>query len=312
MLTISYIGNHGSHLFVSRENNYAPVSTYDSTLSIAQNVTNLPARRRLSAIQCGTGIGITTAPCYGPMEILDPALWSNFDSLQVSINHRFHNGFSLLASYVWANYLDVVSYTAEGGNGPRDPTDFRLSYGPSDNNVRNRFAGSYIYQFPKFQSLHGIGSILLNDWQNQSIITIQTGSPYSINSSLDTAATGVGGETADLTGVAALPPGGRSNSAYFNTAAFQNAAGGTFGETGRNFLTGPSLINFDFSLFKEFPVWEHGKVQFRGELFNLFNHPNFNNPDNTVGDGTFGQITSARSLGTGAPRVAQFALKYLF
>lgn len=312
MLTISYIGNHGSHLFVSRENNYAPLSTYDSALSIAQNNTNLPARRRLSAIQCGTGVGVTTAPCYGPMEILDPALWSNYDSLQVSINHRFQHGFSLLASYVWANYLDVVSYTAEGGDGPRDPTNFALSYGPSDNNVRHRFAGSYIYQFPKLQSLHGIGNILLNDWQNQSIITIQTGSPYSINSSLDTAATGIGGETADLTGVATLPPGGHSVPAYFNAAAFQNAAGGTFGQSGRNFLTGPGLINFDFSLFKEFPVWENGKVQFRAELFNLFNHPNFNNPDDTVGDGTFGQITSARSLGTGAPRVAQFALKYIF
>jgi hypothetical protein len=95
--------------------------------------------------------------------------------------------------------------------------------------------------------------------------------------------------------------------AYFNTAAFQNAAPGTFGVTGRNFLTGPSLVNVDFSLFKEFPVHEFGKVQFRSEFFNLFNHPNFYNPDNTVGDGTFGQLQSARD-----PRIMQFALKYLF
>ena len=63
----------------------------------------------------------------------------------------------------------------------------------------------------------------------------------------------------------------------------------------------------DFSLFKEFPIPEHGKFQFRSEFFNLFNHPNFFNPDNTVGDGTFGQLTGARD-----GRIAQFALKYLF
>jgi hypothetical protein len=298
---------------MSRENNYADPSTYDYSDTIAQNNSNLPNRRRLSSIQCGTGMGNTsapgeaTAPCYGPMEILDPSLWSNYDSLQVSINHRFSHGFSLLASYVWGKYLDVVSYTAEGGNGPRDPLNYALSYGPSDNDVRNRFAASYIYQFPRVASLHGVLSGLINDWQNQSIITAQTGQPYSINSSLDTAATGVGGETADLTGADLNPAGSRGVHAYFNTAAFQNAAPGTFGQTSRNFLTGPSLVNVDFSLFKEFPVHEFGKIQFRSEFFNLFNHPNFYNPDNTVGDGTFGQLQSARD-----PRIMQFALKYLF
>ncbi len=320
-LTVSYIGNHGTHLFVSRENNYAPLSTYNHTIgtspnnspavnnaaNIAANNSNLPSRRRLNYIQCGTGVGASTASCYGPMEILDPALWSNYDSLQVQINRRYQNGFSLLASYVWANYLDVVSYTAEGGNGPRDPSNFALSYGPSDDNVRHRFAGSYIYQFPKVQSLHGIASALINNWQNQSIITAQTGAPYSITSSLDTAATGIGGETADYTGAPVAPPGSRGVKAYFNSAAFQNAAPGTYGQSGRNFLTGPSLVNVDFSLFKEFPVREYGRIQFRGEFFNLFNHPNFYPPDHNVGDGTFGQLQTARD-----PRITQFALKYLF
>jgi hypothetical protein len=63
----------------------------------------------------------------------------------------------------------------------------------------------------------------------------------------------------------------------------------------------------DFSLFKEFPIHEFGKVQFRSEFFNLFNHPNFNSMDTGIGDGTFGQLTGANS-----GRIAQFALKYLF
>jgi len=73
-------------------------------------------------------------------------------------------------------------------------------------------------------------------------------------------------------------------------------------------LYGPSRVDFDFSLFKEFPIREAGKVQFRSEFFNLFNHPNFGNPDNGVGDGsTFGRLTNASD-----GRIAQFALKYLF
>ena len=305
LLTVSYIGNKGTHLFVSREYNYAPLSSYDHTKSVAENNSSLPTRRRLLGILCGTGAA--AAPCYGPTEELDPSAWSNFNSLQVSVNHRFENGFSLLASYVWAKYLDIVSYTAEGGNGPRNPENFAQSYGPSDNDVRHRVTASYIYQLPKLQSAHGIVSGLVNNWQNQGIITVQTGAPYSINSSVNSAATGVGGELADFVPGQLVSPAHRGVKSYFNTAAFTNAAPGTVGVSGRNFLNGPSLVNVDLSLFKEFPIREYGKVQFRSEFFNLFNHPNFYNPDNTVNDGTFGQLQSARD-----GRVAQFALKYLF
>jgi hypothetical protein len=72
-------------------------------------------------------------------------------------------------------------------------------------------------------------------------------------------------------------------------------------------LFGPSRVNMDFSLFKEFPILEAGKLQFRSEFFNLFNHPNFGNPSNSIGNGNIGQLTSA-----GDGRIAQFALKYLF
>jgi hypothetical protein len=256
---------------------------------------------------CSTAGGTTTTGCYGPVEELDPSGYSNFNSVQFTLNRRFDHGFSVLASYVFAKYMDIVSYTAEGGTGPRNPENFAQSYGPSDNDVRHRFTASYIYQLPSIKSAHALVGGLTNGWQNQAIITAQSGAPYSINSSVDTAAAGVGGDLADPVAGQSYSPAHRGVTSYFNTAAFTNAAPGTVGATSRNLLFGPSLVNVDLSLFKEFPVMEHGKVQFRGELFNLFNHPNFYNPDNTVGDGTFGQITSARD-----PRIAQFALKYLF
>jgi hypothetical protein len=306
-LTVSYIGNKGSKLFVSREYNYAPISTFDHTQSLTANLGTLPNRRRLSAISCGTAAVGVSGPCYGPLEELDPAGYSNYNSLQITLNRSFQHGFSVLGSYVYGKYLDIISTTAEGGNGPRDPENFSSNYGPSDNDVKHRFAGSYIYQIPRFTSLHSIPSLLLNGWQNQAVVIMQTGQPYSINSSADTAATGVGGETADRVVGESISPQHRSRLEYFNTSAFQNAALGTYGDTGRNSLYGPSLFNVDFSLFKDFSLGEAGKLQFRGEFFNLFNHPNFYNPDNTVGDGTFGQINSSRD-----PRFVQFALKYLF
>ena len=318
-LTVSYIGNKGTHLFISREYNYAPLSTFvhntpiDPTtgqpfdqISYNSQDAILAQRRRLSGVATCTSGG-TAGPCYGPMEMLENTGYSNYNSLQVEVNHRFNKGFSLLASYVWAKYLDIVSYTAEGGNGPRNPENFAQSYGPSDNDVRHRFAASYIYALPKLQTSHSLVSGVVNGWQNQGIITAQTGAPYSINSQTDSAAAGVGSVLADAV------PGVRSSisnkgvNGYFNTAAFTSAAPGTVGSTGRNLLNGPSLVNVDTSLFKDFNVFEHGKIQFRAELFNLFNHPNFYNPDNTVGDGSFGQLTSVRDA-----RIAQFALKYLF
>jgi hypothetical protein len=317
-LTVSYIGNKGTHLFISREYNYAPLSTFiqnppllngNPQDPVAYNNSDavLQARRRLNSVPCAAPGGGTMIGCYGPTEELDPEAYSNFNSVQVSLNHRFDHGFSVLASYVFAKYLDIVSYGAEGGGGPRNPDNFAQSYGPSDNDVRHRFAGSYIYQLPTLKTSNMLVGGAVNGWQNQGIVTLQTGAPYSINSSEATGATGAGGELADFKPGASSTPAHRGVEEYFNPAAFQNAAPGTVGATGRNFLTGPSLVNVDFSLFKEFKVYESSKLQFRAELFNVFNHPNFYNPDNTVGDGSEGQLTSARD-----PRIAQFALKFLF
>jgi hypothetical protein len=309
VLSVSYIGNHGTHLFMSRDINWAPISTYDHTATLAANQLD-ENNRRLFAYDGNCGINQTTGlknPCLGQTQEEANQGWSNYHAFDVTINHRFDHGFSLMASYVYGKYLDIVSYGAEGGLGPRDPLNFRSNYGPSDSDVRNRFTSSYIYQLPKLKSAHGILAGVVNDWQNQGVLIAQTGSPYSINSYTDTGATGIGGDLADLVSGQSTSPAHRGVSSYFNTAAFTEAADGTYGTSSRGLLIGPSRVNMDFSLFKEFPIHERGKVQFRSEFFNLFNHPNFGNPDNTVGDGTFGQLTSAND-----GRVAQFALKYLF
>jgi hypothetical protein len=109
-------------------------------------------------------------------------------------------------------------------------------------------------------------------------------------------------------------PGGRSRGAqiaeWFNTAAFAAAATGTFGNAGRNVITGPPQKGFNMALMKNFPIplREGMRLQFRAEAFSVFNVPNFSSPNATLTSKTFGQITSA----SGGDRQLQFALKLLF
>jgi hypothetical protein len=223
------------------------------------------------------------------------------------VNHRFANGFSLMASYVFGKYLDIISYGAEGGLGPRDPWTSGRTMGRATAMFATGSHPPISTNCPRLKSAHGVLAGLVNDWQNQGVLIAQTGSPYTDHQQPGYGATGIGGDFADLVSGVSTSPAHRGVSSYFNTAAFTEAADGTYGTSSRGMLYGPSLVNMDFSLFKEFPIHEAGKLQFRSEFFNLFNHPNFGNPDTGIGDGTFGQLTSASD-----GRIAQFALKYLF
>ena len=306
-LNVTYLGNRGTHLFMSHENNWAvplPVSVQPAAVQL----TNYTSRRRFSSITCGG------QPCYDTMEIDDSNGWSNYNSLQITLNKPLKHGLSFLSSYVWAKTLDIGSVAGEGGAGPRDPYNLNLDKGPSVFDVRHRFVTSLIWQVPGGGRSTRLTKVLLNGWQVNGIITIQSGFPFTIYSGPDTSLTGIGGETADLVpGVNAKLPSGRSDgqliSQYFNPAAFQVASWGTYGMAGRNLMYGPGLVNFDVSFFKNFPISERlGKIEFREENFNLFNHPNFYNPDSTVTDGTaFGQIFGAHD-----PRFVQLALKWIF
>ena len=98
-----------------------------------------------------------------------------------------------------------------------------------------------------------------------------------------------------------------AQAAWFNPASFRQNAIGTIGQVGRNTLRSPGAWNADYSAFKEFAIQERAKIQFRGELFNAFNHTNFNNPNTTVSSTTFGRIT-----GSGDGRIVQLAAKVIW
>jgi len=109
----------------------------------------------------------------------------------------------------------------------------------------------------------------------------------------------------DVTGQSLSGP--QTVAEWFNTAAFAAPAAGYFGNAGTGIIKGPGLINFDMALFKDFHITERHRIQFRADVFNVFNHTNFRSVDTTFGDAQFGQVTSAAD-----PRIAELSLHYAF
>ena len=154
---------------------------------------------------------------------------------------------------------------------------------------------------------------IFTGWETLGIVTLQTGRPFTVAllSEIDNSGTGrsiLGFGANDRPNVVGNPElNNPTPNRWFNPAAFVFPAPGTFGNAGRNILDGPGYQNVNASLVKNTHLTEEVNLQFRAEFFNLFNHPNFNLPDNFLGSPTFGVISSARE-----PRHIQFGLKLLF
>jgi hypothetical protein len=188
------------------------------------------------------------------------------------------------------------------------------NYANSDFDRRHRFVFSGLYQLPKFYKGDSvIARQAINGWQLGTILTIQSGTPFSVLTN----------DTAFVEARADFVPGCNPNigggvearlGEFFKTACFAPATAlGDFGTTGRNILRGPDEQSEDISIVKYFPITESTKLEFRSEFFNAFNHVSFANPVNAPAGfapplGPFGEIVAT----TVGPRVIQFALKLTF
>ena len=246
---------------------------------------------------------------------------SSYNSLQTRFQQRLDHGLTLLASYTWSKSIDNASgFFASAGdaNFPQDSFNMRAERGRSNFDVTHRLSVSYGYDLPfghgrAFLSDQGWVSSLLTGWQTFGIVTAQSGRPFTVallpeidNSNTGRSSLGFGAN--DRPNVVGDPRlSNRGPDLWFNTAAFAFPPFGSFGNAGRNIVTGPGFESVNLSLMKTTSLREGLDLQFRAEAFNLFNHPNFDQPDNFLGSPTFGQILSAKS-----PRHIQFGLKILF
>jgi hypothetical protein len=245
----------------------------------------------------------------------------------VSLNKRFSHGLQAQVSYTWAKDLSTTFGSTTGPNGGQvtgNQNNLAAGYGP-DNFVRpQRLVINYSYQLPKPHWNSAFAQQALGGWSVQGVTVYQTGHYLTVTYSNQTSVYGTTTDRASLSGT--CTPGqyvtsGSTTSKlgnYINKNCFMapgvvgsDGVATGFGNTGVGILRGPSELNFDFSLFKRFPLHklrDSAGLEFRSEFFNVFNHPLFQDPDSNFGDPTFGQITNTY----GNPRIIQLALKLSF
>jgi carboxypeptidase family protein len=250
---------------------------------------------------------------------------SDYHALQLQFQRRLSRGLQALASYTWSQSIDIASADSSltAPDGTFDPQQDR---GPSDFDVRHSFSSAITYDLPKIEQGR-IGRAILGDWSVDTIFSARTATPVDIISSRSTGSDTISLRVDLVPGVPLylddpLAPGGRR----FNPAAFVIPTALRQGTLGRNALRGFGIWQVDTALRRQFNLTEHLKLQLRAEAFNVFNHPNFADPNGTRSNlNIFGRSASmlGRSLGSsasglnplyqvGGPRSMQLAAKLIF
>jgi len=322
-LTVGYIGSKGTHLRIARNIN-------QQELVGGALVRPFPTLSSASPIRPSANLGNITEVTSGAN--------SDYNALVVELNRRLSHGLQLISSYTYSKSIDENSLNSQGVI-LQNSLDLANGRGLSDFDARHRFVISGFYELP----FHG--NRLVSGWEVGTIVQAQTGNPLNVTTSIGnftgtTALTAGGGLRPDHL----APVGATGNPAQWFTnpvvctestqtgvvipqplcSATPNAAfglpfgatppGDHFGNLGRNVLRGPSFVNTDLSLVKNTKLTERLNLQFRTEAFDVFNHPNFGNPNLNAQSGTFGVITSTRfpTGDFGSARQLQISLKLQF
>ncbi len=313
MMTVGYIGSHGYHGLLSLD-------------------ANLPTPTICPAAPCPAGYpaGAYYYPTNAPLQ--NPALWnsttwvsegvSSYNGLQVDVNHRFQKGLQFRGVYTFSKALDDGDNmnTSVATNSPTflsNPLDPMADYGRASFDIRHSAVINSTYALPFGNSKTGWAHRAVGDWQLSAIETMESGLPFtpqlSYNPSND-------GDTRnpvrpslnpDFSGPIIL--GGPSE--YFNPNAFIQPLPGTYGNAGRNILTGPNLFETDLSAAKKLTINERVSLQFRAECFNLLNHTNLNTPNPVVYTSATGEPSPTAGVITSTAtnsRQIQFGLKLLW
>ncbi len=299
VLEVAYVGSKGTKLLTARDINQPQPSPLPPGLPFVPR----------------------PDPRFDDIDLLESRANSNYNALQARFQQRLARGFTALASYTWSKSIDDASnfFSSAGDpNFPQNSYNVAAERGRSNFDVAHRLSVSYSYALPfgngrDYLAHSGWLTTVLTGWETFGIVTLQSGRPFTVAllPEIDNSGTGrsiLGFGANDRPNLVGNPELSNSTTLqWFNTSAFAFPAPGTFGNAGRNILDGPGYQNVNVSLLKNTALSERFNLQFRAEAFNLFNHPNFNLPDNFLGSPTFGRISSARD-----PRHIQFGLKLLF
>jgi hypothetical protein len=299
MLDIGYLGTFGHKL-------PAP-----DAQSIDQVPTNL--------LGAGNTQDLRPFPQFSNVQIIAADIGaSKYDGLNIGIDKRYSNGLLFKANYTYSKFMDNTDSRNELAAYPG--TDSFTNYynqandwGLSGNDIRHRFVFSTVYELPvgrnrQFKINNRALDLVVGGWSIGTILELRTGTPLSPVMLTNTTNSFSDGERPNVVGNPNLSS--PTIAEWFNTAAFAAPPAYVFGDAGRTFGTGPGAVNLDCSLLKDFSITERIVTQFRAEVLNTLNHPNFANPNTQFGAATFGQITSL--VAGNQSRIFQFGLHVQF
>jgi hypothetical protein len=305
--SVTYLGSHGVHL-------------------LQTNVVNL----------INPATGIAQYPAFAPAIGWRGSIGaSSYNGLSVSVRRPFATGLLLAANYAYTHEIDNGSNGSGDGDeiSPQNPLCPSCDWASGAWDATHVVNGNAVYELPfglgkPMLNQRGIANTIVGNWQLTTTALARTGFPVNVllPSSYTSPVGNSGTQRPDLVrGVSLTPPGGRSIRQWINPAAFAKPAG-EFGDAPRNLLRGPGTWQVDMGAAKTFPLRERMQLEFRGEFYNIFNHPQLGQPQssfNPSAPGGFGSIINTVNLntaivnpitpvGSGTPREIQLAVRLDF
>jgi Carboxypeptidase regulatory-like domain len=318
LLEVGYAGSHGLKLPGNLTLNQLP----DSALALGNSLRDLLPNPFYGQISSG----ILSNPTVSRAQLLRPfpqfdgvsavnSTWGSsiYHALEIKVERRYSKGLTITGSYTRSKLIDydIGAFAGEtlGGSVIQDWQNLRSSRSVSTLDQPNRFIANSVYELPIGKNLHGLAGKVLAGWEVGAILSLFSGGPIGITSATNNTFSQGGGQRPNWTGINPSAPNPTPDH-WIDASQFSNPPPFTFGNAGRTLssLRDAGTRQLDFSLHKNTNLTEKLKLQFRTEVFNITNIPQFAPPNSVFGNAQFGVVSAQSNL----PRIVQFALKLIY
>jgi hypothetical protein len=307
VVDVAYVAALGRHLYWQRDINPIPFGANFDPANADPTVANRPLPPQFLRPRVGVNSIVVT----------EPASSSSYHSMQLTANRRFTKTLQFGLAWTWSKAMGFNNGDREQISPLIDPRVW--NYGPASFDRTHVVKINYLWELPQRKWGNAVLGQILNGWQVSGITSFVSGAPQGVTvatvSAFDFTGTPSQGARPMVIADPVLPKSERTFDRAFNTEAFARPVQGSFGNAANSVFRGPGINNWDISLLKNFRVSETTRLQFRAEMYNAFNHTQFNAVDTTARfdnagnqvNGQFGQY-----IGAADPRQIQLALRFYF
>lgn len=306
---LGYVGSYGRHLESGIDENQ-PLSVTSPSVSgcLAPGQSPSASYNYDPCINTGASSPDYTRPYKGYSSMSNHAFdngISNYNALQTGLRYKFRTSEATVA-YTWSKILATCGSYDENdpssiGCTAQDKNNFAAEYGPPNYDFTHDLTATWVYNMPFFSEGSQAAKLALGNWSFAGIFLFQSG--FAVSPWNDTSNAGLDERPNQVHAPLKVGKVGE----WFDTGAFAAPNNGFYGDASNGTIRGPGQVSVNTSLYKTFPIKDLLSLQFRAEAFNVLNKANFSQVDAGLGDGAYGQVTSAHD-----PRIMEFALKVIF